>query len=93
MSARLPLTPSPYPDPSYTQQLLCLTFPMIGNYGVPDGATLDKLGLPAFFESSKIHVAGLIVADNSPDYRWVVLTSRRLLWRSSGDPVAWLPTR
>ena len=43
---------------------------MIGNYGVPDGNAKDSLGLPAFFESSKIHVAGLIVADNSPDYRW-----------------------
>lgn len=59
-----------YSDPSYTQQLLCLTFPMIGNYGVPDG-TVDSLGLPRYFESSRIHVAGLIVADNSPEYRLV----------------------
>ncbi len=42
---------------------------MIGNYGVPDTETKDVYGLPAFFESSKIHAAALIVADYAADYR------------------------
>ncbi len=40
-------------DPSYQGQILTLTYPLIGNYGVPD---------PSFFESSGIKVSGLIVS-------------------------------
>lgn len=48
-------------DPSYHSQILVLTYPLIGNYGVP-GNELDQYGLPKFFESiNKIWVAGLIV--------------------------------
>jgi len=48
-------------DPSYQGQILTLTTPMVGNYGVPDRKTLDEFGLPKYFESDKIHVNGLIV--------------------------------
>ena len=37
-------------------QILCLTFPLIGNYGVPDPSLMDEWGLPKFFESNKIQV-------------------------------------
>ena len=40
------------------------TFPLIGNYGVPP-PTKDPLGLPAYYESDRIHVSGLVVADYS----------------------------
>ena len=53
-------------DPSYTGQLLCLTYPLIGNYGIPDEMAVDEHGLPLFFESAKVHPAALIVA-NEPD--------------------------
>jgi len=54
-------------DPSYRGQILVLTYPLVGNYGVPaDG--LDDLGLPANFESDRIQVAGLVVATLSRDY-------------------------
>jgi len=51
-------------DPSYRGQILVLTYPLIGNYGVPDRNEMDPLlkDLPAHFESNEIHVAGLIVA-------------------------------
>ena len=55
-------------DPSYTGQLLCLTFPMIGNYGVPDRAKRDKWGLPCGFEGSKIHASALICQEYSTYY-------------------------
>ncbi|KHN87153.1 CAD protein, partial [Toxocara canis] len=47
-------------DPSYACQLLVLTYPLIGNYGVPD-ETVDKYGVLRHFESSTIQPAALIV--------------------------------
>lgn len=46
-------------DPSFAGQILVCTYPLIGNYGVPD---------PKYFESSRIHVAGLVVSEYSSDY-------------------------
>ncbi|CAK7564461.1 MAG: Carbamoyl-phosphate synthase [Sporothrix epigloea] len=56
--------PESLTDPSYRGQILVLTFPLIGNYGVPSRETLDSLlgDLAAHFESSQIHVAGLVTA-------------------------------
>eukprot|EP01124_Arcella_intermedia_P028723 TRINITY_DN5904_c0_g1_i1.p1 TRINITY_DN5904_c0_g1~~TRINITY_DN5904_c0_g1_i1.p1 ORF type:complete len:2148 (+),score=473.24 TRINITY_DN5904_c0_g1_i1:212-6655(+) len=51
-------------DPSYRGQILILSFPLIGNYGVPP-PTLDHHGLPLYFESNKVQVAGLVVASYS----------------------------
>ncbi|EOD21046.1 carbamoyl phosphate synthetase [Emiliania huxleyi CCMP1516] len=59
--------PESLTDPSYRGQLLCLTYPMIGNYGVPDLDSRDDIGLPTFFESEKIHATALIVAEYSHD--------------------------
>jgi carbamoyl-phosphate synthase small subunit len=52
-------------DPSYRGQILCLTYPIIGNYGVPSMEDIDEFGLPRFFESDKIQVRGLIIHDLS----------------------------
>lgn len=53
-------------DPSYKGQILVLTYPLIGNYGVPDKSS-DSLLLKNF-ESDRIHVSGLIVSDYSFSY-------------------------
>src|SRR2546425_9571048 len=45
-------------DPSYRGQVLALTYPLIGNYGVPHGGGAETLVAP--FESDEIQVAGLI---------------------------------
>ena len=59
--------PESLTDPSYAGQILVLTYPLVGSYGVParpnQGASLDEI--PADFESSKIHVAGLVVTNYS----------------------------
>ena len=55
--------PESLTDPSYLDQLLVLTYPLVGNYGVPDEKQLDENGLSKYFESSRIHANGLIVAD------------------------------
>ncbi|MBO4564666.1 MAG: glutamine-hydrolyzing carbamoyl-phosphate synthase small subunit, partial [Bacteroidaceae bacterium] len=57
--------PESLTDPSYAGQILVTTFPLIGNYGVPETGGQP---LPIFMESDKIHVKGLIVADYSQEY-------------------------
>jgi carbamoyl-phosphate synthase small subunit len=59
--------PEALTDPSYRGQILVLTYPLVGNYGVPDESVLDNLGLPLYFESKEIHISGLIVSE----YSWV----------------------
>jgi carbamoyl-phosphate synthase small subunit len=54
-------------DPSYRGQILVLTYPLVGNYGVP-GDDVDDLGLRRHFESDRIQVAGLVVAHLSRDF-------------------------
>ena len=56
--------PESLTDPSYSGQILCITYPMVGNYGVPED-TRDRLGLPLNFESDKIHVKALVVSTYS----------------------------
>jgi carbamoyl-phosphate synthase small subunit len=58
--------PEALTDPSYRGQILVLTYPLVGNYGVPERRLVD--GLDLAFESSEIQVAGLVVAGTSPDY-------------------------
>lgn len=57
--------PESLTDPSYAGQILILTYPLIGSYGVPARPLPGSTSLPADFESSKIHVAGLIVGSYS----------------------------
>ena len=53
-------------DPSYLGQILTLTYPLIGNYGVPKDKTEN--GISTFYESEKIQASGLIVSDFSFEY-------------------------
>ncbi|KAG9736856.1 bifunctional carbamoylphosphate synthetase/aspartate transcarbamylase, partial [Aureobasidium melanogenum] len=77
-------------DPSYKGQILVLTYPLIGNYGVPDRNEMDPLlkDLPAHFEASQIHVAGLIVASYcGEDYSHYLATSSLGKWlKEQGVP-------
>ncbi|KAK5704561.1 Carbamoyl-phosphate synthase [Elasticomyces elasticus] len=56
--------PESITDPSYRGQILVVTFPLVGNYGVPSREERDAVlkDLPAHFEAAEIHIAGLIVA-------------------------------
>lgn len=53
--------PEALTDPSYAKQILVITFPLVGNYGVP-GDDKDEFGILKYFESHKIHIAGLVVS-------------------------------
>mmetsp|Transcript_34674 Transcript_34674/g.114879 ORF Transcript_34674/g.114879 Transcript_34674/m.114879 type:complete len:1517 (+) Transcript_34674:35-4585(+) len=68
--------PESLTDPSYRGQMLVMTYPIVGNYGVPDDE-VDEWGLPKHFESDSIQVTALIVADYSHHHsHW---SSRRSL--------------
>jgi carbamoyl-phosphate synthase small subunit len=58
--------PESLSDPSYAGQILVATYPLIGNYGVPEAIYTD--GLPDFFESDRIQVRALVVSDYSEQY-------------------------
>jgi len=59
--------PEAITDPSYYGQILALTYPLIGNYGVPSSAK-DDYGIPRHFESGRIQVRGLVTATYHDDY-------------------------
>ncbi len=71
--------PESLTDPSYHGQILVLTYPLIGNYGVPDKKIIDHIDHA--FESDRIHVQGLIVSEYSFDYSH---------WNASKSLAAWL---
>lgn len=53
--------PESLTDPSYYGQILTLTYPLIGNYGVPSCET--QFGVPIYFESARIKVRGLVIQE------------------------------
>ncbi len=53
--------PEALTDPSYRGQILSLTYPLIGNYGVPPNDS--DLGIPIYFESDRIQPSGLIIQE------------------------------
>ncbi|CAA7267824.1 unnamed protein product [Cyclocybe aegerita] len=68
-------------DPSYEGQILVLTYPLVGNYGVPERPTKEALdAIPAEFESSRIHIAALIVGYYSEDFSHFLAKSSLGTW-------------
>lgn len=66
--------PESLTDPSYSGQILCVTYPLIGNYGVPEDRVEGNISLN--FESERIHVRGLIISDYSFNYsHWSAVKS------------------
>ena len=56
--------PESLTDPSYEGQILCVSYPIIGNYGIP-AMERDEWGVCLGFESERIHVRGLVISDYS----------------------------
>ncbi|CAB9507048.1 Carbamoyl-phosphate synthase large chain [Seminavis robusta] len=74
-------------DPSYQGQILTVTTPMVGNYGVPSRTEMDEFGLPANFESHKIHATGILVQDYSHHYsHWKATSSLGDWLKEEGVP-------
>ena len=72
--------PESLTDPSYKGQILVLTYPLIGNYGVPRNDS-TAAGLPTVFESSAVQIQGLIVSEYSFQYSH---------WEASKSLADWL---
>jgi carbamoyl-phosphate synthase large subunit len=58
--------PESLTDPSYSGQILTVTYPLVGNYGVPEDRIIN--GLSEFYESEKIQVSGLVISEYSHKY-------------------------
>jgi carbamoyl-phosphate synthase small subunit len=58
--------PEALTDPSYTGQILVLTYPLIGNYGVPQGSGTERLS--TVFESTTVQIQGLVVSECSSQF-------------------------
>ena len=72
--------PESLTDPSYAGQLMVLTYPLVGNYGVPP-RTFGPDGIATFMESEKIHAEAIIVSDYSHEYSH---------WNAVGSLGSWL---
>ncbi len=72
--------PETLTDPSYYGQILVLTYPLIGNYGVPPFKN-GKNQLSTDFESERVQIAGLVVADYSRKHNH---------WKAAGSLAEWL---
>lgn len=58
-------------DPSYFGQILLFSYPLIGNYGVPDIPQVLQTPIPSGFESSKVHASAVILTiDSAETFHW-----------------------
>jgi len=58
-------------DPSYFGQILIFSYPLIGNYGIPDLPKGLKLPIPRGFESDRVNTAAVIVTvDSEETFHW-----------------------
>jgi carbamoyl-phosphate synthase small subunit len=71
--------PESLTDPSYSGQILVLTYPTIGNYGVP-GQEIEH-GMLQHFESERVHVTALVISDYSEKHSH---------WNASQSLAHWL---
>jgi len=61
--------PESLTDPSYSGQILVFTYPLIGNYGIPDfNRDETAKSIQNGFESGRIQVRGIIISGYSFDY-------------------------
>jgi len=82
-------------DPSYKEQILTFTFPLIWNYGIPDFKLVDFFWLKKYFESDKIHLNAIIVSEYSQNFNhweaekslWEFLKENKKVW------ISWIDTR
>ncbi len=72
--------PESMTDPSYAGQIMVLTYPLVGNYGVPPFSVEDN-GIATFMESDKIYVRAIVVGDYSEEYSH---------WNASESLASWL---
>lgn len=86
--------PESLTDPSYRSQILILTYPLVGNYGISSSNSSEEIIksedgkiLPSNFESSKIWATGLIVGEQTEAYsHWSAEKSLSTWLKEQGIP-------
>lgn len=75
-------------DPSYAGQILVLTYPLVGNYGIPVNGEITPPGaVSAHLESERIHVKALVVSSVSPAFsHWSARDSLQAWMARNGVP-------
>ena len=81
-------------DPSYQGQIVVMTHPLVGNYGVPAWEK-DEYGIHRYFESNSIKVNGFIVSEccKNPSHYESVKTLNEFLLEEDVPGIEWLDTR
>lgn len=81
-------------DPSYQGQIVTMTHPLVGNYGVPAWEK-DEHGIPKFFESDSVKVSGFIVNEccKHPNHYQSVKTLDEFLKEQDVPGIEWIDTR
>ncbi len=77
--------PESLTDPSYRGQILTFTYPLLGNYGVPNGGATDAFGLSAL-ESPGLQVRGVIVRGTTRPNHWAMARSLSAWMEAEGVP-------
>lgn len=81
-------------DPSYQGQIVTMTHPLVGNYGVPSWEK-DKYGISKHFESDSIKVTGFVVNEccKQPSHYESVKTLDDFLREEDVPGIEWVDTR
>ena len=86
--------PESLTDPSYSGQILVITYPLVGNYGVPRHEVQDHL--EKFYESDRIHIRALssrtILSSTATGMRWKA-SMRGCGITMCRECTAWIPGR
>lgn len=87
--------PESLTDPSYCNQILVLTYPLIGSYGVPDDKIVDMHGLAMHVESDRVHISALVVGEyvSSPSHHQSTKTLSDWLVEQSVPGIQGIDTR
>ena len=67
-------------DSAFEGQIVVMTYPLIGNYGVPACTDMDQC-LSTYMDSQRIHPAAIIMTEYSPEYSH---------WNANEDLASWL---
>ncbi|MBY9019989.1 MAG: glutamine-hydrolyzing carbamoyl-phosphate synthase small subunit [Candidatus Lokiarchaeota archaeon] len=81
-------------DPSYKGQIVVMTHPLVGNYGVPAWEK-DSHGIHKYFESDSIKVSGFVVNEccKNPSHYESVKTLNEFLLEENIPGIEWIDTR
>ncbi|NVM46438.1 MAG: glutamine-hydrolyzing carbamoyl-phosphate synthase small subunit [Candidatus Lokiarchaeota archaeon] len=81
-------------DPSYKGQIVVMTHPLVGNYGVPAWEK-DSYGIHKYFESDSIKVSGFVVNEccKNPSHYESVKTLNEFLLEENIPGIEWIDTR